>query len=148
MSYLHCPSCKRAYNIAVQATCPFCPVHATVVDAAEDIVVAAEQLARAMARATPAERGAAAARMDRLALPVPGDESARHRAPVMRQIRDVLDPLPPPPPAAPKLLTSVAMAVERGLASLEAFWPRRSPKLLGDGLRRVRARVRAIAHAA
>ncbi len=67
MSYLHCPTCKCAYNIAVLAQCPNCPVPASEVDPTEDIVVAAEQLARAMARATPLERQAAVARMDLLA---------------------------------------------------------------------------------
>jgi hypothetical protein len=151
MSYLHCPSCKRAYNLAVQATCPYCPVVATVVDPAEDILVAAEVLARAMARATPAERTAAAARLDHLALPAPEDTSARYRAPVIRQIRDVLEP-PVVMPPRPTLLGSLATAVERRLAApmarIDALWPRRVPRLFGDGLRRVRARVKAIAQAA
>jgi hypothetical protein len=148
MSYLHCPSCKRAYNLAVQATCPYCPVAATVVDPAEDIVAAAEALARAMARATVAERTAAAARMERLALPAPGDRfhapppASPMRASVMRQIRVVLEPPPaPPPPPRPTLLASIASAVERRIAA-------HVPKLLGDGLRRVRARVKALAQAA
>jgi hypothetical protein len=143
MSYLHCPTCKRAFNLAVQATCPYCPVQASVVDPTEDIVVAAEQLARAMARATPAERGLAAARMDRLALPAPGDESARNRAPVFRQIRDVLEPPQVQAPAAkPALLSTIVVAVEQ---RLERLWSRHVPKRLDDGLRRVRARVKALA---
>jgi hypothetical protein len=147
MSYLHCPSCMRAYNLAVQSTCPYCPVAATVVDPAEDIVHAAEQLARAMARATPSERSAAAARMDHLALPAPGDDSARHRAPVLRQIRDVLDPLPAMPTPKPTLFLAIASEVERRFM---AHMPRlpKMPRLLGDGLRRVRARVKALAQAA
>ena len=70
MSYTHCPTCQRAFNFSVQAACPFCPVAATVVDASADIVAAAEQLARAMARATPAERASALARIDHDALAV------------------------------------------------------------------------------
>jgi hypothetical protein len=68
MSYVHCSACQRAYNHAIQPICPYCPVPAQVVDPAEDIVAAADQLARALARATPAERAAAAARMPRLAI--------------------------------------------------------------------------------
>jgi hypothetical protein len=119
MSYLHCPTCKRAFNLAVQATCPYCPVAATVVDPAEDIVAAAERLAEAMARATPAERTAAAVRIQHLQVFTP-------------------PPPPAPPPPRASLVVSIAMAVERRLA-------RRMPKLLGDGLRRVRDRVRALA---
>ena len=120
MNYLHCPTCKRAYNLEVQATCPWCPVAATVVDPAEDIVAAAQRLSEAMARATPAERTAAAVRIQHL---------------------QVFTPPPAPPvaqPVAQSLVVSIAMAIERRLA-------RRMPKLLGDGLRRVRDRVRALA---
>jgi hypothetical protein len=63
MSYLHCPQCSHAFNLAVTSQCPMCPVPAELVDPANDIVAAAEALARAMARATPAERTAAAERM-------------------------------------------------------------------------------------
>jgi hypothetical protein len=120
MNYLHCPTCKRAYNFEVQATCPWCPVAATVVDPADDIVAAAQRLSEAMARATPAERTAAAVRIQHL---------------------QVFTPAPPPiapPPPAHSIVVSIAMALERRLA-------RRMPKLLGDGLRRVRDRVRALA---
>jgi hypothetical protein len=68
MSYVHCSACQRAYNHAVQPVCPYCPVAATVVDPADDIVAAADQLARALARATPAERAIAAARLPQLAI--------------------------------------------------------------------------------
>jgi hypothetical protein len=68
MSYVHCSACQRAYNHAVQPVCPYCPVAATVVDPADDIVAAADQLARALARATPAERASAAARLPQLAI--------------------------------------------------------------------------------
>jgi hypothetical protein len=99
MTYLHCPACKRAYNLEIQATCPSCPVAATVVDPAEDIVVAADHLARALARATPAERSAAASRMDRLAI-----QLAPPRA----------KPAPVRPAIA--LAISFASAIERRLA--------------------------------
>jgi hypothetical protein len=71
MSYLHCPQCSHAYNLAVTSICPCCPVAVTVVDAEEDILAAADALARAMARATPAERTAAATRIQQLAVPAP-----------------------------------------------------------------------------
>ncbi|HUJ59819.1 MAG TPA: hypothetical protein VLX92_15050 [Kofleriaceae bacterium] len=132
MSYLHCPTCQRAYNVAVQPACPYCPVQATPVDPTADIVIAAEQLARAIARAKPAERDAAAARMDRLALPAPGDAPVVTTA--LRSIRAVLAP-PAPPPERPRI-ASIAFAV---LARIEAR-PR-----LRRAAELVRARVRALA---
>lgn len=109
MSYLHCPTCNRAYNLATTAVCPFCPVPATEVDATEDLVAAAERLASAMARATPAERAAAAARMDQLALPAPGGVV------VPVAIREILAPrrVPPPPPEPPHLVARVISLMER-----------------------------------
>lgn len=110
MSYLHCPTCQRAYNVATQPACPYCPVAATVVDPCADIVAAAEQLARAMARATPAERTTAFARMDQLALPAPGVETH-----ALHSIRAAFAPPPPAPPLPPPrpqpLLAQIAMAV-------------------------------------
>jgi hypothetical protein len=136
MSYLHCPACQRAYNLAVQSTCPHCPVPATVVDASEDIVAAAELLARAMARATPAERTSAAARLDRLALPAPGAAPGLFTpTTVLRQIRVALAPTPEPHTPRP-LLATIAVAV---LARLEAR-PR-----LRRAAELVRSRVRALA---
>jgi hypothetical protein len=138
MSYLHCPTCQHAYNVAVYSACPFCPVTATVVDPSTDIVHAAEQLARAIARASVSERDAALARMDRLALPAPDSGPVRTAPPdaTLRQIRTVLLP-PPPPPAPPKpLLVQVALAV---LTRIEAR-PR-----LRRATDLIRARVRALA---
>src|SRR4051812_44389703 len=113
MSYLHCPACSRAYNIAAQASCPYCPVQATPVDPTEDIVVAAESLARAMARASAAERDEAAARMERLALPAPNAEPkhASHGA-MLRTIRNVLVP-PPPAAERPTLFTRARSLIAR-----------------------------------
>jgi len=144
MSYLHCPTCQHAYNVAVYSACPFCPVHATVVDASADIVTAAEQLARALARASTAERDAAVARMDHLALPAPGSGPVRtaEAAPeaTLRQIRTILLP-PPPPPAPPKpLLVQVALAV---LTRIEARVESRPRLRRATDL--IRARVRALA---
>ena len=47
MSYLHCPTCSRAYNVAREPECPSCPR-----DTVADIVQAARALARAIERAT------------------------------------------------------------------------------------------------
>jgi hypothetical protein len=138
MSYLHCPTCKRAYNIAISTQCPTCPVPVQVVDAAEDIVVAAEALARAMARATPDERDDAMGRMDRVALPAPGAKPVTFHGAMLRSIREALDP-PAAPPAPPKhpLLT---LAGSVALTMYKKLRPR-----LEDGLSRARARVRALA---
>lgn len=145
MSYLHCPTCQRAYNVATQSACPFCPVAATLVDPTSDIVNAAEQLARAVARANPAERDAAAARMERLALPAPHAEgSGPHRiAPdvvVLRQIRSALAPEPPPPPPPQPLLVQVALAVLTRIETRLESRPR-----LRRATDLIRARVRALA---
>jgi hypothetical protein len=130
MSYLHCPTCKCAYNIAVSALCPNCPVPATEVDPTEDIVAAAEQLARAMARATPSERKAATSRMDQLALPAPGAKPVTFHGAMLRSIRDAIDPggrsesgrlhsrpvSPPPVPKPQPLLAALAYAVVERLS--------------------------------
>jgi hypothetical protein len=149
MSYLHCPACSRAYNIAAQPSCPYCPVVATPVDATEDIVAAAETLVRAMARATPAERGAAAARMDRLALPATDMERASerwcaavngepiaYRGTIRRSICNALAPAAAPvPPKPQRLLATLAFAV------LERIAPHTPRRLF----RAVQARIKVLA---
>ena len=151
MSYLHCPTCKRAYNIAIDPMCPHCPVPVSEVDPTEDIIAAAEQLARAMARATPSERKDAMTRMDQLALP-PGDGDAPARSqrakPVtfhgamLRSIRDALEPVAPPPVPKPQpLLAAIAYAV---IERISERVTERAPKLL-ERARGWRARVRALA---
>src|SRR5262245_17162864 len=112
MSYLHCPMCKCAYNIALSALCPNCPVPTSEVDPAADIVAAAERLAHAMARATPAERKAATARMEQLALPAPDAKPVTFHGAMLRSIREAIEPVPPPPPPKPQpLLAVIAYAV-------------------------------------
>lgn len=153
MSYLHCPTCQRAYNLALSTQCPSCPVPATEVDATEDIVAAAEQLARAMARATPAERKAATTRMDQLALPAPGAKPVTFHGAMLRSIRDALEPVAPPPLPKPQpLLAALAFAVvERisdRISELGARAPQfaeRVPSRLRRVTSRVRDRVRALA---
>jgi hypothetical protein len=148
MSYLHCPSCKRAYNIAVDRACPVCPVPATLVDPAEDIVAATEQLARAMARATPDERQDAMGRMDRLALPAPGAKPVTFHGAMIRSIREALDPVAPTPqPRTPWYASRgqplFAMVATRMLEKLAPHVERYAPRAreLSTGLR---ARMRAL----
>jgi hypothetical protein len=98
VSYLHCPTCRCAYNIATQPACPRCGVRAgTPADAADDVVAAAEQLARALARATPAQLAAAEATLDARA--------AQHALPAAN------DPIAPAPAAPPSLLRAVRAAL-------------------------------------
>jgi hypothetical protein len=68
VSYVHCPDCSCAYHLGRDKACPRCAVpsiakiiEAELVDPVADIVIAATQLARALARATPAQRDAARA---------------------------------------------------------------------------------------
>ncbi len=149
MSYLHCPTCKRAYNFAVTTQCPACPVPAQVVDPAEDILVAAERLARAMARATPDEREDAMGRMDRLALPAPGAKPVTFHGAMLRSIREALEPTEqqPVPKPQPLLATLAYAVVERAVERLRPRIERieRRVPLLTSGLRRARDRMRALA---
>jgi hypothetical protein len=152
MSYLHCPSCKRAYNIAVQAACPACPVPASLVDPAEDIVAATEALARAMARATPDERDDAMGRMDRLALPAPGAKPVTFHGAMVRSIREALDPVAPAPqPRTPwyaargqPLLAMVATRMLEKLAPHVERYAPRARELAGMKIDGLRARMRAL----
>ena len=139
MSYLHCPACQRAYNVATSSICPYCPVPASEVDPTEDIVAAAEQLARAMARATPSERAAATGRLDTLALPAPGAKPVTFHGGMLRAIREAIEPtqLPPPPKPQP-LLTAIAYAVVEKIAA-------RTPRRLRRVAALVESRVRALA---
>jgi len=139
VSYLHCPTCQRAYNLAVETVCPYCPVPASAVDPTEDIVAAAEQLARAMARATPSERSAATQRLDHLALPAPGAKPVDFHGGMLKHIREALEPtqLPPPPKPQP-LLTAIAYAVVERIAA-------RTPRRLRRAAALIESRVRALA---
>ena len=136
MSYLHCPTCKCAYNIALSALCPNCPVPMTEVDPTEDIVAAAERLAHAMERATPSERKAATARMDRLALPAPGAKPVTFHGAMLRSIRDAIEPVSPPPVPKPQpLLAAIAFAVIERISE-------RAPRLVERVPMRLRGLVR------
>jgi hypothetical protein len=116
VSYLHCPQCSHAYNLAVTQQCPCCPVPATLVDPEEDIVAAADALARAMARATPAERTAAASRIQHLA-PVPKPVPAAGSGPIARATGSVVAKAPP----SSRLLTRLAEHLVDRAERLELF---------------------------
>jgi hypothetical protein len=134
MSYLHCPTCRNAYNVSQQPACPRCGLRpGAPADPTDDVVAAADQLARAIARATPAEIAAAEAVLDarasQLALPA-GDALSATAAPpsVLKAVRAALSPEPPPPEPERRgytqMFSAVAVAV---LAKITAPRPRRLP---------------------
>ena len=96
MSYLHCPTCHCAYNLARVPACPTCGVRpGAPADPAEAVVAAAEQLARAVARATPIQLAQAQAELAmrdaNRALPAPS--AIPFTAPsILRAIRGALAP--------------------------------------------------------
>ena len=130
MSYLHCPTCQCAYNVATQAACPRCGVRAGApLDPTEDVIAAAEQLARAVGRATPVQLAQAQAELAmrdaNRALPAP--DKLRMTAPsLLRAVRAALAPAPVSntnpvvPPGQQALLTTVVLALLTRL-------PRRRP---------------------
>jgi len=101
-------------------------------DPTEDIIVAADQLARAVARATPEELAAAevqlASRTQQLALP--SGDRPDHTAPpaMLRAVRAALTPRALPPPRAPSTAQLVRDRVRAGIEALarraSARWPR------------------------
>ena len=108
MSYLHCPVCSRAFNLAQHPSCPSCPVAATPVDPVADLIAAADSLARALAQATPAQRAAAAARIDLRGLPPATPERTETAA--LLPIRGALMPVPQPaPPRRSRWLAALAV---------------------------------------
>jgi len=69
MSYLHCPTCRRAYNVGRVSACPHCGIRpGAPEDPVDDVVGSASQLAQAIARATPAQLAEARARLARRAI--------------------------------------------------------------------------------
>ncbi len=128
MSYLHCPTCACAYNVAREPACPRCGIRAgTPADPTADIVSAVEQLARAMARATPAELAAAGSLLDardaQLALPAPGQHAAPPPS-VLRAVRAALGDAPTPadPDTEPTLGQRLAALLERVIPERRASW--------------------------
>lgn len=135
MSYLHCPTCKCAYNVATQPACPRCGVTAGVpADAALAVVAAAEQLARAVARATPAELARAQAELAvrEAARPVPSPGALpRTGTALLRALRGALGPARPVVDnrepvvtglAHQALLTTVTLALLTRLPARPAAW--------------------------
>src|SRR6185295_12990921 len=102
MSYLHCPVCSRAFNVAQHPPCPSCPVAARPVDPVDDLVAAAEALSRALALATPAQRAAAAMRTP---LPDLLADSA-----TLRASHGALTAAPPPVRRPSRWLAALAVA--------------------------------------
>jgi hypothetical protein len=138
MSYLHCPTCSHAFNLAVTSQCPVCPVPATLVDPAEDIVMAADALARAMARATPAQRQAAAAQI--------GPSPVAPVAPVLAITAPNVAKAGPSPRLLTRLAESLVDRAMPALADLRDRVRKPLPKVIamlprraGSLLRRVRA---------
>ncbi len=132
MSYLHCPTCSHAFNLAVTSQCPVCPVPATLVDPTEDIVAATDALVRAMARATPSQRDAAAAQMGTapvLAITAPNVAKAGPSPRLLTRLAESLVDRAMP------ALADLRDRVRKPLPKVIAMLPRRA----GSLLRRVRA---------
>lgn len=119
MSYLHCPTCRCAYNLASATACPRCGIRpGAPVDPVDDVVAAAEQLARAVGRATPAELARAQAELALRdaprALPAPDALPATPPS-LLRAVRAALAPRPIEPAitgrAQQALLATLAIAL-------------------------------------
>jgi hypothetical protein len=124
MSYLHCPTCRRAYHVGRLSACPHCGIRpGASEDATDAIVDAAAQLTQAIARATPAQLAEARDRLTRRAL---GDGDL---SPVLAMMGS---PLPPPPSARrgyEALLATVVLALLARLPR-ERFGVRRAVRAL------------------
>jgi hypothetical protein len=125
VSFVHCPDCKRAYNLVGQPACPHCGVRAGApADPTDDIIVAADQLARAVARATPAQLAAAEltllARTRTLALPSPDRPDFSAPPSMLRAVRTALLPAAEPEPrrGARELLAEIGA---RALAATQSI---------------------------
>lgn len=141
MSFVHCPDCMRAYNLVGSPACPHCGVRAGApVDPTDDIIVAADQLARAVARATPAQLAAAEikllARSTQLALPSPDRPDFSAPPSMLRAVRTALLPAPRSEPRKRDRLVTVVRATwarlpsPRVLASQATAWSTRARALL------------------
>jgi len=127
MSYLHCPVCSRAFNVAQHPTCPSCRVPARPVDPVDDLVAAAEALSRALAHATPAQRAAAAMRTQlpdlSPATPALADSAT------LRSVHGALTPAPPSAARRPSrwLATLAVAALDRLAPHAVAAFDRVAP---------------------
>lgn len=148
MSYLHCPSCRRAYNVATQPACPSCGVQpGAPVDPTDDVIAAAEQLARALARATPTQVAIAEAeltlRASQLALPAPGTAGRAAAPGMLNAVRAALVPPAPPPEPVVSGPSRTAMLTGAVLALLTRL-PRRRPSVRAWASAHVLPRARAL----
>jgi hypothetical protein len=152
VSYLHCPTCACAYNVAREPACPRCGLRAgTPADPTDDIVTAVEQLARAMARATPIEiitaQGILDARTSQLALPAPGAPAAPSPS-LLRAVRAALEPEEPAAPRSRLAALFDRMSPERRATwrnALDAMLLRLAPQLpAATATNRIRARVERV----
>jgi len=123
MTYLHCPSCGRAYNLAVCLACPSCGVLAggAPKDPVDDVVAMAEQLARAIARATPEQIDAARERLG-FAL------GAGPPPPVIKA-------LPAPPSPEPRYMQVARAGLRVGVELARRYVPRRAQRFVERAIR-------------
>lgn len=138
MDYLHCPTCRCAYNVANQAACPTCGIRiGAPADPIDDVVASAEQLARAVARATPAQlvkaQAALAMRDATRALPAPSAIASTSTS-ILRAIRTALAPPAPAPHvvtgrAQQALLTTVVIALLTRVPKLARLARHQLPQL-------------------
>ena len=117
MSYLHCPTCHCAYNVAREVACPRCGIRpGKPADPTDEIIAATDALVRAIARATPDQVSAAEVALDDLPPPALGSGLIPTRdlvAPggrVLRAVRATLAPAADPE-GHRALLTTVALAL-------------------------------------
>lgn len=108
MSYLHCPTCRCAYNLATQPTCPSCGIRpGTKAGPVEAIVEAAEQLANAIGRANPIQLAKARAELAARGLVKAVRAALPSQAPV--HVPKAIEPVVPRSQQA--LLTTVVIAM-------------------------------------
>lgn len=150
MSYLHCPTCRRAYNAATQPACPACGVQPGAPrDPTEDVIAAAEQLARAIARATPTQVAIAEAelalRASQLALPAPGAVMPVRPTPSPAALHAVRAALAPPR-AEPAVITDRAQQplLTTVVLALLTRLPKRRPSVRAWASAHVLPRARAL----
>jgi hypothetical protein len=128
----------RAYNLVGSPACPHCGVRAGApADPTDDIIVAADQLARAVARATPAQLAAAEikllTRSTQLALPSPDRPDFSAPPSMLRAVRTALLPAPKAEPRRRDRFITAATALlarSRVLASQATAWSTRARAML------------------
>jgi len=132
----------RAYNLVGSPACPHCGVRAGAPeDPTDDIIVAADQLARAVARASPAQLAAAEikllTRSTQLALPSPDRPDFSAPPSMLRAVRSALL-LPAPEPEPRRKRDRLAAAATALLSRLP------SPRVLASQANAWSSRARAL----